>query len=133
MSPTTMSVSMLKETIDHSLRIKFFDLVRIERDFHYHRCSEYKHAALCICNADPQCAVRRGFQLYAVLKIIVYEGLVGLASSRSTWLQTSRTEGYGITKLNYQYCTSEHGPKLGMHRSLGSSKSLFHDLVSERQ
>ena len=79
MSPTTMSVSMLKETIDHSLRIKFFDLVGIKRDFHYHRCSEYKHAALCICNADTQCAVRRGFQLYAVLKIIVYEGLVGPA------------------------------------------------------
>ena len=45
---------------------------------------------------------------------------------RGAWLRTSRAEGYSIAKLNYEYCASEHEPKLRVHRSLGSSESLFH-------
>jgi hypothetical protein len=120
---------MLKETKDHSLGIKLFDLLKIKCNFHYHRSGEYEHVALTICNADTQCAVCRRFQFYAVLKIIIYEGL-DQQLSLSTRLRTSRAEGYGITKLNYKYGTSEHGSKLGVHRSLGSSESLFRDRVS---
>ena len=68
-------ITMLNETKYHLLRIKLFDLVGVKCDFHYHRSGEYKHAALSICNADTQSAVCRRFQLYAVLKIIIYEGL----------------------------------------------------------
>ena len=121
---------MLKKTEDDSLRIKLFDLVKIKCNFHYHRSGEYEHVALSICNADTQCAVCRRFQFYAILKIIVYERL-DQQLSLSTWLRTSRAESYGITKLNYKYCTSKHGPKLGVHRSLRSSESLLRDRVSK--
>ena len=77
------SVSMLEGTKGHSLRIKLFDLVKIQCDFHYRRSGEHKQTTLSICNADTQCAVRRRLEFYAIFEVIIYKGL-DWYSSRST-------------------------------------------------
>jgi len=123
---------MSKKTKDNLLRIKLFDLVKVKCNFHYCRSGKHKHAALRIRDADTQRTICRRLKFYAVLEIVIYEGLESdQQGSWKPWLQTSRAESYCITKLNHKYCTSEHESKLGMHWSLRISESLFQDRVSE--
>ena len=115
----------------HSLGIKFTDLVGINCDFHYRQCGEYKQTALSIHNTDTQGAVCRRLEFDAILVVVVYRGSVR-EPNWSAWVRTSRTNGDCVAKLDYKNCTSEHEPKLRVHRSFRRSECLFQSHVNRR-
>ena len=126
-----LSARNCEEIKGYSLRIEFLNLVEVNRNFHYCQGGEYKQAALSVYNTDAQGAVRRRLEFDAVLVVIVYRRSAR-QPNRSTWVLTSRANGNCIAKLDHKNCTSEHKPKLRMHRSFRSSESLFHSRVNNR-